>query len=65
MTLAEIKQSNELYLIAEDVAPLLRTNPNTIRAQAKERPELLGFPVVVLGKRVIIPRRAFLEFFGE
>ena len=63
MTLAEIKQSPALYLTAADIAPVLGCDPDLLRAQARYKPELLGFPVCVIGSRVKIPRRAFLAFF--
>ncbi len=65
MTLAEIKQSPALWLTAADIAPVLGCDPDLLRAQARYKPELLGFPVVVIGSRVKIPRRPFLAFFGE
>lgn len=65
MTLAEIKQSPALWLTAADIAPVLECNPDAIRQQAQADPSKLGFPVVVLGTRVKIPRIPFLTFFGE
>ena len=65
MTLAEIRQSDAALLSASDVAEVLESDPQDIRQQAKEDPSKLGFPVVVIGSRVKIPRRAFLAFFGE
>ena len=65
MTLAEIKQSPAMWLTAADIAPVLECNPDAIRQQAQADPSKLGFPVVVLGTRVKIPRIPFLTFFGE
>lgn len=65
MTIAEIKQSPALWLTAADIAPVLECNPNSIRQQAQAEPLKLGFPVVVVGNQVKIPRRPFLAFFGE
>lgn len=65
MTLAEIKASPNLWLTVADVAPVLGCDPDLLRTQARCKPELLGFPVVVIGSRVKIPRRPFLTFFGE
>ena len=65
MTLAEIKQSPAMWLTAADVAPVLECNPDAIRQQAQTDPAKLGFPVVVIGTRVKIPRRPFLSYFGE
>ena len=66
MTLEEVRQSNRDCLTAVDIAPIVGAGPVTIRAWARECPEKLGFPVIVLGSRVRIPRLAFLRFFeGE
>lgn len=65
MTIAEIKQSPSMWLTAAQIAEVLESDPADIRLQAKEDPSKLGFPVVVIGSRVKIPRRAFLAFFGE
>lgn len=61
-TLAEVESSNKIMLSAADIAPIIGSDPQLIRMQARERPELLGFPVVCIGSRVKIPREAFLSF---
>lgn len=65
MTLSEIKASDKLTLTAADVAPVLGSDPQVIRIQARIEPEALGFPVIVAGNRVKIPRLPFLAFVGE
>ena len=65
MTLSEIKVSTEVTLKPTDVAEVLGCGAHTIRVQAHEYPENLGFPVIVTGSRVRIPRKAFLRFIGE
>lgn len=62
MTLSEIKQSDKDVLIPADVAPVIGCNPHQIRVTARQRPELLGFPVIVVGTRVKIPRKPFIQF---
>lgn len=62
MTLEEIKCSDKLFLTAVDIAPVLGACPDTIRDQAHENPEYLGFPVSVMGKMVRIPRIPFIYF---
>lgn len=64
MTLAEMIDSTKDVLTAADIAPVLRTDANTIRAQAREDPEKLGFPIYCAGQQVRIPRRSFLKFMG-
>lgn len=62
MTLSEIKQSDKDMLIPADIAQVLGCNPHQIRVAAHQRPELLGFPVIVVGTRVKIPRKPFIHF---
>lgn len=66
MTLQEIVDYKKEMLTCADVAEVLERNAYTIHGQAMERPELLGFPVIITGRRVSIPRRPFLKFIlGE
>jgi len=52
-------------LTAEEVAPLCRMDGETIRGQARECPDLLGFPVIVAKRQVRIPKRPFIRFMRE
>ncbi len=65
MTLDEIKSSNSVFLKPTDIAAILECNPQFIREVARKSPELLGFPVTVIGTRTRIPRKPFLAFLGE
>lgn len=66
MTLEQIEALPTEVLTCQQIAPLLGANPATIHGQATERPELLGFPVIVAGRRVRIPKAAFIKFMkGE
>lgn len=65
MTLAEIRASDKTMLLAKDVVPVLGCDAHSIRIQARQDPDLLGFPVVVIGNRTLIPRRPFLAYIGE
>lgn len=62
MTVNEIKVLDREFLIPADVAPILGCDAQDIRVAAKQRPDMLGFHVCVLGSRVKIPRRAFLNW---
>lgn len=64
MTIQEIESSDKVFLLAKDVCGLLGVNAQSIRVAAKQRPELLGFPVTVVGVNVFIPRIPFMEFVG-
>ena len=64
MTLDEIRGSTKVFLTAAEVSGVLNCDPQYIRIAARTRPELLGFPVVVVGTRTRIPRVQFLNFLG-
>ena len=61
----EIKSMDKLFVTSDDIAPVLECNPNDLRGQARDRPELLGFPVTVYGSRVKFPRMPFIQFIEE
>jgi hypothetical protein len=66
MTLDELSTMTVDVLTPAQVAPILRLDADTIRRQARDCPERLGFNVIVAGSRVKIPRVAFLRFMrGE
>lgn len=62
MTLDDIESMDKQMLLATDIAPLLGCNAHCIRVQAQYHPEKLGFPVVVQGTRVRIPKCGFLRY---
>ena len=65
MTLEEIRASDKTFLTPADVAGILAADAQSIRLQAPEFPEALGFPVIYVGNRTKIPRKPFLRFLGE
>lgn len=65
MTLQEIQNSEKLFLLATDVEAVLGVSANSIRLQAQKDKDKLGFPVIVAGTRVRIPRIPFLKFILE
>lgn len=65
MTLDEVKRCDAVFLSPADIAPILGCDPNWIRRAAHDAPELIGFPVCVMGTRTRIPRKPFLAFIGE
>ena len=60
--LKKIEESNEAFILCEDIGRLLGITPQCIREQAKKSPQHLGFPVVVVGNSIRIPRVPFLQF---
>lgn len=64
MTLEEIKGSKKQYLTPAEAAPLLGTDPQSLRVAARTAPQRLGFPVTVIGTRTKIPRLPLLKHLG-
>lgn len=56
-----IKAMDKVTINAEQAAEVLGCTPNSIRQAAHQRPELLGFPTIIMGRRVRIPRLPFLR----
>lgn len=65
MTLKELAELDSEILTPTQVAPILGVNPHTIRVMAATNPAALGFPVIVMGSRVKIPKVPFLHFMGN
>lgn len=66
MSIEEMKGLAQDYLTPRDVAGCLGCTAYAINQQAKGDAGKLGFPVVIIGKRVKIPRIAFIKFMeGE
>lgn len=64
MTLQEIMDSDKVFLVPKDIAPVLGCDAYNISVAARDCPENLGFPVVRIGSRTKIPRIPFLRFIG-
>lgn len=62
MTLEQAKAIDREYLIPREVADILGADPQWVRAAAKYSPERLGFPVIFIGNRAKIPKRAFIAY---
>lgn len=65
MTIDPTHTSITPYLTAADVAAILHCDPQLLRQQAHQNPHALGFPVIIIGRRVRIPRAAFVRFMEE
>ena len=61
-TLQEIEALDKEMLIPADVAGYLGCDPYSINVAAKQTPGLLGFPTIVMGSRVRIPKEGFVRF---
>lgn len=62
MTMKEIRESDKDFLTPSEVREVLGCDTYSINVQAKEDASKLGFPVVILGTRVKIPRLGFLHW---
>ena len=63
MNLDNLKRIDREWLLAREVAPVLGTDPHSIRVAARLAPERLGFPVCLVGSRVRIPKEPFIQFW--
>ena len=62
MTIEELEALPAAVLSCAQVAPILKADAYTIHETAMQRPQLLGFPVNIMGRRVRIPKGPFLQF---
>ena len=66
MNIDDLKNSTRILVDAEDVAEILGVAAQSIRGQAHLDPRFLGFRVIVVGNRTMIPRKPFIEYItGE
>ena len=65
MTISELRCSDKQMLTPGDIAPILGSDPQSIRCQAHADAARLGFPVIIVKRRVKIPRQTFLRYIGE
>lgn len=61
----KIKQSDAILLIPDEVSKVLGLSPQGIRNQARTDPAKLGFPVIVSGNKVKIPRVPFINYVEQ
>lgn len=69
MTLQDLKSMDRAIITPAVAAKVLNCDPQYIRVAARQCPEQLGFPVIIMGTRTRIPRIAFIRFleggYGE
>lgn len=65
LTLAEIEALETEVLTCKDVSRVLCAGAYYLHEQAMKDPSKLGFPVIVHGTRVKIPRLAFIKYMRE
>lgn len=59
-TIKELEQLDKEMLIPADIAPILGCATYTVNVAAHQG--MLPFPHIILGRRVKIPRRPFIEW---
>lgn len=62
MILEDLKAMDRETITPAIAAAVIGCNPHSIRIVAHREPQNLGFPVIVMGSRTKIPRRAFIAF---
>lgn len=60
--LEALKALEETMLTPDQAAPVLGCKAHSIRLQAEEDPKALGFNVIRVGTRTMIPRIPFIRF---
>ena len=62
MSIAELETMTKETISGNTAAEVIGCNPQLLRIQARQCPQALGFPVIVIGNHVKIPRRPFIAF---
>lgn len=65
LTMAEIESMTDEVLTCIQVSKVLKSEASALHKQAVTNPAMLGFPVIVYGTRVKIPRIPFIKFMRE
>lgn len=65
LTLREIEALDTEVLTCQQVSRVLCAGAYYLHEQAMKDPSKLGFPVIVHGTRVKIPRQPFIRFMKE
>ena len=59
-----IRHLTDDTITAAQASEVLRCDPNSLRRAARDSPERLGFPVILIGHTVRIPRIPFINFIA-
>lgn len=62
LTMADLKKRTDATITPAEASAVLGMAPHWLRLMARERPEKLGFPVIVYGNRCRISRIPFLQY---
>ena len=58
----DLEQMTSDVISAAVVASVLGVHPQSIRVQAQKDPSKLGFPCIVVGTKLLIPRQPFINY---
>lgn len=61
-TLEDIEKIASPILLPRQVAAFLKCSPYSINCQAQQDVSKLGFPVIIAGSRIKIPKAGFVNF---
>ncbi len=64
MTIEELIRSDQVFVKPAEIAEILHCDAQQIRVEARRVPCRLGFPVVIYGHQIRIPREPFLRYIG-
>lgn len=62
MTLDDLRSMDRETITPAIASKVLNCNPQWIRITAHQNKSRLGFPVIILNRRIKIPRLAFIRF---
>ena len=62
VSLTDIERLPGDFIPVNTAAQYLRCGPQALRLQARKDPPSLGFPVTILGPRVLIPKKPFISY---
>ena len=60
----QIRASKAITISCVEASKVLRCKPMSLHLAAKESPQSLGFPVIMIGNHLKIPRLPFLRHLG-
>ena len=65
MTIDDLRNSTKDFLSPTEVGKIPHSDPQSIRVTARQRPELIGYPLTFSGNRMKIPRIGFLSWLTQ
>ena len=63
-TIDDLIACEKMFFTPLDICGVLGSDPTTIRATARQRPDLVHFPFTFVGNHMKIPKKPFLRFMG-